>query len=150
MPLHGGVPVRFSATYGVSFYSLSIQNELNFEEFYNSCTYPLSSDYIAALKAVRSEFDKYPELAPIKLMGPEDLMGGALQLWQYGSTSGVVHKTSVFAEHSGGFLSCFGTSFFCIHGYANDGTTATGSTPTQWNWWLNGWITSPGARIRRT
>jgi hypothetical protein len=51
-----------------------MQNEVNFEEFYNSCTYPLSSQYIKALKATRAELDKYNDLKDIKLMGPEDLM----------------------------------------------------------------------------
>jgi O-glycosyl hydrolase len=139
----------FQRQYGVSFYSLSIQNELNFEEFYNSCTYPLSSGYIAALKAVRGEFDKHPELAPIKLMGPEDLMGGdPYSLWQYGSGSGIVHKNLQYLQNIAADSSAASAlSFFCIHGYANDGTTATGSTPTQWNWWLNGWTTSPAAGI---
>lgn len=139
----------FQRQYGVKFYSLSIQNELNFEEFYNSCTYPLSSEYIAALKAVRNEFDKHSELAPIKLMGPEDLMGGdPYSLWQYGSASGVVHKNLQYLQNIAADSSAASAlSFFCIHGYANDGTTATGSTPTQWNWWLNGWTTSPGAGI---
>ena len=139
----------FQRKFGVSFYSLSIQNELNFEEFYNSCTYPLSSQYIAGLKAIRSEFDKYPELAPIKLMGPEDLMGGdPYSLWQYGSGASVVHKNLQYLQNIAADSSAAAAlSFFCIHGYANDGTTATGSTPTQWNWWLNGWTTSPAAGI---
>ena len=139
----------FQRQYGVSFYSISIQNELNFEEFYNSCTYPLSSEYISALKAVRSEFDKHPELATIKLMGPEDLMGGdPYSLWQYGSGSGVVHKNLQYLQNIAADSSAASAlSFFCIHGYANDGTTATGSTPTQWSWWLNGWTTSPGVGI---
>src|ERR1051326_4997522 len=38
-------------------------------------------------------------------------------------------------------------SFFCIHGYDSDGTTATGSSATAWDWWLNGWKTSPGAGV---
>lgn len=74
----------------IKFYAISIQNELNFEQFYNSATYPLSSQYITALKIVRAEFDKYPELKDIKIMGPEDLLGGdAYGLWEYG---GPVHK----------------------------------------------------------
>jgi len=33
----------FQRTNNVRFYAISIQNEVNFEEFYNSCTYPLSA-----------------------------------------------------------------------------------------------------------
>src|SRR5580658_8696991 len=42
----------FQNAYGVSFYAISLQNELDFEEFYNSCLYPLAPSYLAALKAV--------------------------------------------------------------------------------------------------
>src|SRR6185369_12833766 len=87
----------FQNHYGVSFYSISIQNELTFEEFYNSATYPLASQYIAALRAVRAELDRYPDLASIRIMGPEDLMGGdPYALWQYGSGTGVTHKNLQF------------------------------------------------------
>ena len=139
----------FQRAYQVQFYALSIQNELNFEEFYNSCTYPLSAQYIAALKAVRAEFDKYPDLAPIKLMGPEDLMGGdAYGMWQYGSGSTAIHKNLQYLQNvAADPVAAAALSFFCIHGYASDGVTATGSTPTQWNWWLNGWTSSPAAGI---
>jgi O-glycosyl hydrolase len=133
----------------VQFYALSIQNELNFEEFYNSTTYPLSAQYIAALKAVRAEFDKYSDLASIKLMGPEDLMGGdPYSLWQYGSRATTVHKNLQYLQNiASDTTAASALSFFCIHGYANDGTTAAGSNPIQWNWWLNGWTNSPGAGI---
>jgi O-glycosyl hydrolase len=139
----------FQRAYLVQFYALSIQNELNFEEFYNSCTYPLSSQYIAALKAVRAEFDKYPDLAPIKLMGPEDLMGGdAYGMWQYGAGSTAIHKNLQYLQNiAADPVAAAALSFFCIHGYASDGVTATGSTPTQWNWWLNGWTSGPAAGI---
>jgi hypothetical protein len=128
---------------------LCIQNELNFEEFYNSCTYPLSSQYITALKAIRAEFDQYPDLAPIRLMGPEDLLGGdAYGMWEYGSGASIIHKNLQYLQNiAADPTAAAALSFFCIHGYANDGVTASGATPTQWNWWLNGWTASPGAGI---
>jgi len=49
-------------TYQVKFYALSIQNELDFEEFYNSMLYPKAASYLTALKAVRAEFDAQPDL----------------------------------------------------------------------------------------
>jgi hypothetical protein len=58
----------FQNAYGVSFYAISIQNELDFEEFYNSCLYPLAPAYLAALKAVRAELDRYPDLAGIQII----------------------------------------------------------------------------------
>src|SRR5262249_28076255 len=61
----------FQNTYGIPVHAISIQNELDFDEFYNSCYYPLATNYIAALTAVRAELNKYPDLANIKIMGPE-------------------------------------------------------------------------------
>jgi hypothetical protein len=129
----------FQNTFHVQFYSLCIQNELNFEEFYNSCTYPLSSQYITALKVVRAEFDRYPDLAPIRLMGPEDLLGGdPYGMWQYGGGSAPIHKNLQYLQNiAADPAAASALSFFCIHGYANDGVTASGATPTQWNWWLH-------------
>src|SRR5690606_32297303 len=69
----------FQQHYGVDFYAISIQNELNFEQYYNSMTYPRSSQYIAAIKAIRAEFDRYEDLKNIRLMGPEDLWGVMLK-----------------------------------------------------------------------
>lgn len=139
----------FQKACGVQFHAISIQNELNFEEFYNSCTYPLSAGYIAALKAVRAEFDRYPDLAPIQIMGPEDLMGGdAYGMWQYGGGSTTIHKNLQYLQNiAADPLAASALSFFCIHGYASDGVSAVNSTPTLWNWWVNGWSASPAAGI---
>jgi O-glycosyl hydrolase len=139
----------FQKAYNVHFYSISIQNELNFEEFYNSCTYPLSSGYITALKAVRAELDKYPDLAGIKLMGPEDLLGGdPYGMWQYGGGSSTTHKNLQYLQNiEADPVAAAAESFFCIHGYASDGVSAANATPTSWLWWANGWTSSPGAGI---
>ena len=130
----------------VNFYAISIQNELNFEVFYNSMTYPLSSQYITALKVIRAEFNKHPELQNIRIMGPEDLLGGdAYGMWEYG---GPVHKNLQYLSNiANDPLASQAVDFFCVHGYANDGVTAAGSNPQQWNWWVNGWTTSPAAGI---
>lgn len=139
----------FQNAYGVKFYAVSLQNEINFEEFYNSCTYPISSNYLLALKAVRAELDKYPDLAPIRLMGPEDLLGGdAYGLWQYGGGSTTTHKNLQYLQNiAADPLAATAVSFFCIHGYASDGVNAANATPTVWDWWHNGWTTSPAAGI---
>jgi len=139
----------FQNVYAVRFYAVSIQNELNFEEFYNSCTYPLSSNYLVALKAVRAELDKYPDLAPIRLMGPEDLLGGdAYSMWQYGGGSSTIHKNLQYLQNlAADSQAAAAASFFCIHGYASDGVNAANANPTSWDWWANGWTTSPAAGI---
>jgi hypothetical protein len=59
----------------------------------------LSSDYIIALKAVRAELDKYPDLASIQLMGPEDLLGGdACAMWQLGGGRSTAHKNLQYLQ----------------------------------------------------
>jgi len=139
----------FQNTYGVPFYAISIQNELDFEEFYNSCIYPLTPGYLAAIKAVRAELDKYPDLAGIKIMGPEDVLGGdPYGMWQYGSGSTSTAKNLQFVQAVGADTNAAAAeSFYCIHGYASDGVQAAGATPTQWNWWAKGWGASPAAGI---
>jgi hypothetical protein len=139
----------FHNAYGVRFSALSIQNECNFEEFYNSCTYPLSAGYITALKAVRAEFDQHKELRDIRLMGPEDLLGSdAYGLWQYGGGATTIHKNLQYLQNlAADPQASVALAFFCIHGYAGDGVTAAGANPTEWNWWLNGWTSSPAPGI---
>ncbi|MGD3745639.1 hypothetical protein QT503_22555, partial [Xanthomonas citri pv. citri] len=88
--------------HGVRFYGISIQNEVNFPEFYNSSTYRLSSQYIAALKATRAELDKYADLKGIRLLGPEDLLGGdAWGMWQLGGGDRVTHKNLQYLQRIG-------------------------------------------------
>jgi O-glycosyl hydrolase len=135
--------------HGVRFYAISIQNELNFEQFYNSATYPLSSQYITAIKAIKEEFSRHEDLKNIKLMGPEDLLGGdPYGMWQYGGGSSTIHKNLQYLSNIGQDAKALeAVDFFCIHGYANDGVTSAGANPKQWDWWSNGWGTSPAAGI---
>lgn len=139
----------FQQIHQVRFYAISLQNELNFEEFYNSCTYPLSAGYLAALKTLRAELDRHPDLAPIKIMGPEDLLGGdAYGLWQYGGGSNTIHKNLQYLQNLGADPQASAAlDFFCIHGYASDGVSAANATPGLWNWWANGWSASPAPGI---
>jgi O-glycosyl hydrolase len=139
----------FQDKYGVEFYAISIQNELNFEVFYNSCTYPLASQYITALKAVRAEFDKYPDLKDILIAGPEDLLGGDVWgMWQFGGGNNVTQKNlqylKAIAEDP---EAAKALAFFNIHGYAPDGASSAGASPTLWDWWANGWTKSPAGGI---
>ncbi len=140
---------RFQNRYGVRFYAISVQNEVNFEEFYNSCTYPLSSQYIAALKRLRAELDKYPDLAGIRLEGPEDLLGGdAYALWQYGGGNTAIHKNLQYLQNvAADPQAAAALSFMSIHGYAPDGVSSAGADPASWNWWANGWAASPAAGV---
>ncbi|MEO8671452.1 MAG: hypothetical protein ABI411_09075 [Tahibacter sp.] len=136
----------FQNRYGVHFYAISIQNELNFETFYNSAFYPLSSQYIAALKRVRAELDLYDDLRDVRIIGPEDLLGGdAYGMWEYG---GPVHKNLQYLKNIAlDAQAADAIDFFAIHGYAADGVSAASATPQQWLWWRNGWVASPAAGI---
>jgi O-glycosyl hydrolase len=142
----------FQSTYGVSFYALSIQNEVNFEEFYNSCAYPLSAQYLAALKVARAELDKYDDLRDILIAGPEDLLGGdAWGLWQYGGGSDVTHKNLQYLQAIGADpTAAAAIGFFNIHGYDADGASSAGADPQSWIWWVNGWSAAPAAGLPAT
>ncbi|MEP6924426.1 MAG: PA14 domain-containing protein [Pyrinomonadaceae bacterium] len=132
----------YQRSYNVHFYAISIQNELNFETFYSSMTYPHSAQYVAALKAVRAEFNNYDELRDIRIMGPEDLLSGdPWGLWEYGG--GTTHKNLQYVRNvQNDSQAATAMDFFNIHGYAGNGVSSSGAVPTQWNWWANGWTTS--------
>lgn len=131
--------------FGVRFYAISIQNEINFPEFYNSCVYRTSAEYIAALKGVRQEFDKYPDLKPIRIVGPEDLLGGDVwSLWQYGGGETATTKNLQYLyDIAQDPEATKAIAFACIHGYAPDGATAAGADSKQWRLWADGWTTPP-------
>jgi len=142
----------FQRRYGVDLYAVSIQNELNFEVFYNSCTYPLSEMYLAALKAARAELDQHTELQDIRIMGPEDLLGGdGWGLWQYGGGNDITHKNLQYLQNiAADPVADQALDFFCIHGYAPDGVSSAGADPVQWDWWVNGWSTAPADGLPAT
>jgi len=142
--LHG-----IQTTYGIQVYAVSLQNELNFEEFYSSATYPLAAEYIATLEAARAELDSHPDLAGIQIVGPEDLLGGdAYSLWQYGSGASEVDKNLQYlADIAKDPDAGAAIAGFAIHGYDSNGVTAAGASASQWQAWADGWTTSPAAGI---
>ena len=101
------------------------------------------------MTAVRAELNKYPDLAGIKIMGPEDVLGGdPYGMWQYGSGSTAAAKNLQFLQAVGNNpAAAAAEDFFCVHGYDSDGVAAASATPTQWLWWANGWTASPAAGI---
>lgn len=139
----------FQNANNVKLYSFSIQNELNFETFYNSTFYPLSSQYIAALLAIRKELDKYPDLKNIQIMGPEDLLSDpTYALWQYGGGETTVHKNLQYLQNIAADAEANkAVSYFNIHGYAADGIGSAGANPVSWDRWANGWLSSPAPGI---
>jgi hypothetical protein len=98
---------------------------------------------------VRAEFNKYPDLADIKLTGPEDLLGdNAYALWQFGGGESTVHKNLQYlTELAKDPAAQAAVDFYCIHGYASDGVSSGGGNATAWDWWANGWGASPAGGI---
>lgn len=135
--------------FGVKFYAVSIQNELNFPEFYNSCVYATAPEYIAALKAVRQELDAHDDLKDILIAGPEDVLGGdPYALWQFGGSDHPTHKNLQYLEAIAKDPDAAkALGFFCIHGYANDGATAANGDSPTWRRWAQGWTESPAPGI---
>ena len=139
----------FQDKFNVKYYAISIQNEINFPEFYNSCVYRTSDEYIKALKAVRKEFDSHPELKDIKIIGPEDLLGNDnYAMWQLGGGDSATDKNLKYlAAIESDPEASAAESFFCIHGYASDGATAVGADSTAWRHWTDGWTSSPASGL---
>jgi O-glycosyl hydrolase len=139
----------FQRAFGVKFYALSLQNELNFETFYNSCSYPDAKGYASALKALRREFDKNGELRAIKLIGPEDLLGAdAYALWQFGDARAPVHKNLQYlATLAKDKAALSALSFIAVHAYSNDGVHAAGDDEQMWRWFIDGWQKAPAAGL---
>lgn len=135
----------FQRAFGVRFYAISLQNELNFETFYNSCTYPQASGYSAALKALRRELDAASELREIAIMGPEDLLDAEpYALWQYGGEAAPVHKNLQYlAAVAQDREASKALSFFAVHAYSRDGVHGSGEDDRMWRWWLDGWSSAP-------
>jgi hypothetical protein len=135
----------FQDRFGVQFYAISIQNEVNFPEFYSSCTYRTSAQYITAVKRIRAELDKYPDLKSIQIIGPEDLLGGnGWGMWQLGGGNDVTDKNLQYLRDIAQDPAAEDAlAFFCIHGYAGDGATAVGADSRLWGWWAHGWQEPP-------
>ena len=134
----------FQNVFGVRIYALSIQNELNFEQFYDSCGYPLTSQLAAAIKVLRREFDKYPDLAPIQLIGPEDLLiDSPYSLWQFGGGANPIHKNLRYLHEMRAndppALAALG--FFAVHGEPGDDA---------WRWYARGWSATPEGTLPST
>ncbi|MET0341945.1 MAG: hypothetical protein ABW252_13150 [Polyangiales bacterium] len=139
----------FQRKHDVRFYAISLQNELNFETFYNSCAYPRAEAYVKLVKAARAALDAHPELRDIRLMGPEDLLGSdAYALWRYGEGADRVDKNlGYLAALAADPPALAALDLFAIHGYAPDGVQSAGADPRGWRWWARGWNTAPAASL---
>jgi len=136
----------FRRRYGVSVDAISIQNELNFEQFYGSCSYRRADDWLKAVAAVRAELARHPDLRSVSLIGPEDVLGDdAYALWQFGDGDGAIDKNLKYLHALHDRPGAAGAvDFFAIHGYAQNGVSAGAADDTAWRWWADGWSRAPG------
>ncbi|MET0340575.1 MAG: hypothetical protein ABW252_06215 [Polyangiales bacterium] len=127
----------FQISQGVKVYALSIQNELGFEQFYDSCGYPRANQLAAALKSLRRELSKYPDLAQIRLIGPEDLLiDSPYSLWQFGSSASPVHKNVRYLHElrASDPEALAALDFIAVHGEPQE---------QAWRWFARGWSATP-------
>lgn len=114
----------FEQLYGVPVYAVSIQNELMFDEPYNSCLYnPDTNEYHDAVLAVVRAFKKYGVEA--KLFGPEHMANDARGGWFYGGNLKFIGQIAKDKETLDGMTA------WAFHGYAADGKTS-GSSRKGW------------------
>ncbi len=135
--------------FGMKFNVISIQNEPHLEVFYDSCLYRTSGEFIKALKAAREEFDKYPDLKDIKLIGPEDTVGNeSTYLWFWENNGFKQYKILQFMRDiEADPVASKALAFYCVHGYAADGITSAGAEPAVWDWAARGWKESPNPQV---
>jgi O-glycosyl hydrolase len=139
----------FQRKFAVPFHAISIQNELGFEVFYNSCAYRRTEDYVAALKAARAELDRHPELRSVQIIGPEDLLGeDGYSMWQFGAGEDSVPKNLKFmAAVAADPEAKQALAWFAVHGYALDGVHAANNQAGSWKLWSEGWQSAPGGDL---
>ncbi len=106
----------FEAVYGVPVFALSIQNELEFVEPYNSCVYsPYSNDYAEASAEVGRAFKRYG--LPIMLFGPEHMCTDGAGGYRYNANSNYLALVLANKDAADAFIA------WAFHGYAADGQT---------------------------
>ncbi len=135
--------------FGFKFDVISLQNEPHLEVFYDSCLYRTSEEFIKALRAAREEFDKYPDLKDIQLIGPEDTIGSeSTYLWFWENNGIKQHKLLQFMKDiEADPAASKALAFYCVHGYAADGITSAGAEPKVWEWAARGWEDSPDPQV---
>jgi MYXO-CTERM domain-containing protein len=124
---------------GVPLYAISLQREIAFESFYPTCLYDVPH-LVAALKAVRAELDKYPDLKAIQLIGPEDSMiDSSYSLWSFGPTAKSLQLVAGVAADPQA-LTAMG--FFALE-TGSYGSNPIPPLPDGWDRWANGWTAMP-------
>ena len=96
--------------------------------------YKTAAAYIKVLKAVRKELDGHPDLREIRIMGPEDLIGGGWSMWNTGGGADQAERgLRIINELAKDPTALAALSFFNVHGYGRDGVIAGGANSTQWD-----------------
>jgi glucuronoarabinoxylan endo-1,4-beta-xylanase len=114
-----GISRSFEAKFGVPLYAISIQNELSFEEPYDSCQYTVE-EFHQACTAIAKARQKWP--IDTRVMGPEQ-MGQ----WVEGtSPPGVLdYLRPVLADP----VASKAIDIIDVHGYGGDGVSSAGDNP---------------------
>jgi glucuronoarabinoxylan endo-1,4-beta-xylanase len=113
--------IDFEKTFGVHIYAVSLQNELAFSEFYNSCIYTPET-FRDTIKAVKEQMNKWG--CTTLLMGPEDV--GAGSDFQVQREMGYIHAAELDPAADKAL------DLFNVHGYADDKTSSSGGTTSSW------------------
>lgn len=119
----------FEKAYGVPVYAISIQNELRFNQDYNSCLYK-PDEYATAVAVVAKEFAR--NNIKTKLMGPEDVGVG-----EPGNLSFIANQMSFIDAVCANDEAWKALEIFCIHGYAGDGASPLGAAGANWEIYWN-------------
>ncbi len=110
----------YEKAYGAPIFALSIQNELFFNEPYDSCFYnPNSNQYHDAAIEVTRAFKKYG--IATKLFGPENMVNDARGGFFYKMNMQYISPIAKDPEAAAGFIA------WAFHGYAADGATVASS-----------------------
>jgi O-glycosyl hydrolase len=119
----------FEQTYGVQMYAISIQNEPELTENFDSCVYTPQT-WVAAVDAVYEAFQTYG--ITTKIEGPE-LVGVGATTNPYILNSQMQFIQAAQADP----IASQALAIYSIHGYADDGTTP-GRSPEMWYQYWNG------------
>lgn len=109
----------FEARTGVPLYAVSIQNELQFDEWYGSCIYT-PAQFRDTVKAVGAQFKKWH--IATKIQGPETVAGSTVSVL---SELDFINTTEADPDAGPSLME------YNMHAYASDGVHASG-TPEAW------------------
>jgi len=120
----------FQEHYGIPVYAVSIENELDTSDDYDSCSYE-PDEYVATLKAVHRELQQ--DAIPTLLQGPECCsIGNSLSIWNLWRQTTYIDAVRKDPE------AMKALDIYSIHAYPNDDTHSPASYVPSWLFYLDG------------